>query len=59
MPLYREISLTGTSVAEMRDEIGAISPDVIHIATEGPLGWTARRVCLREGLRFTNPGVKF
>ena len=26
---------------------------MIHIATEGPLGWTARRVCLREGLRFT------
>ena len=53
MPLYREISLTGTSVAEMREEIAAIAPDVIHIATEGPLGWTARRVCQREGLRFT------
>ena len=53
MPLYREISLTGTSVAEMRAEIAAIAPDVIHIATEGPLGWTARRVCLREGLNFT------
>lgn len=53
LPLYREISLTGTSVAQMRDEIAAIAPDVIHIATEGPLGWTARRVCLREGLRFT------
>ena len=53
MPLYREITLTGTSVADMRAEIAAISPDVIHIATEGPLGWTARRLCLREGLRFT------
>ncbi len=53
MPFYREISLTGTSLAEMREEIAAIAPDVIHIATEGPLGWTARRVCLREGLRFT------
>jgi glycosyltransferase involved in cell wall biosynthesis len=53
MPLCREISLTGTSVADMREEIAAIGPDVIHIATEGPLGWTARRVCLREGLRFT------
>jgi glycosyltransferase involved in cell wall biosynthesis len=53
MPFYREISLTGTSVAELRREIAAVRPDVIHIATEGPLGWTARRVCLREGLRFT------
>ena len=53
MPLYREITLTGTSVAQMTAEIAAIAPDALHIATEGPLGWTARRVCLREGLRFT------
>lgn len=53
LPLYREITLTSLSVSEMRDEIAAISPDAIHIATEGPLGWTARRACLREGLRFT------
>lgn len=53
LPLYREISLTSMSVAQMRDEIATVAPDVIHIATEGPLGWTARRVCLRENLRFT------
>lgn len=53
LPLYREITLTHTRVAEMREEIAAIAPDVIHIATEGPLGWTARRVCLAEGLKFT------
>ncbi len=28
-------------------------PDAIHIATEGPLGWAARRHCLRRGLPFT------
>lgn len=53
LPFYHEITLTHTSVAAMREEIAAIAPDVIHIATEGPLGWTARRVCLREGLKFT------
>jgi glycosyltransferase involved in cell wall biosynthesis len=53
MPFYSEISLTHTSVARMTREITEIEPDVIHIATEGPLGWTARRACLREGLRFT------
>jgi glycosyltransferase involved in cell wall biosynthesis len=53
MPLYPEISLTETSVAEITAEIAAVSPDAIHIATEGPLGWTARRACLRHGLRFT------
>ena len=53
LPLYHEITLTHITVAAMRAEIAAIAPDVIHIATEGPLGWTARRVCLREGLKFT------
>lgn len=53
LPLYREITLTTTSAAAMRAEIAAVAPDAIHIATEGPLGWIARRVCLREGLKFT------
>ena len=34
-------------------EIDAIKPHAIHIATEGPLGWAARRACLRRGLPFT------
>ena len=53
MPFYSEISLTRTSAGDMTREIDAIGPDVIHIATEGPLGWTARRVCLRQGWNFT------
>lgn len=28
-------------------------PDAIHVATEGPLGMAARRVCVRQGWRFT------
>jgi len=31
----------------------AAEPDAIHIATEGPLGWAARRHCLRRKLAFT------
>ncbi|MGE0098406.1 MAG: glycosyltransferase family 4 protein [Hydrogenophaga sp.] len=31
----------------------AAAPDAIHIATEGPLGWAARRHCLRRKLAFT------
>lgn len=53
MPLYAEISLTRMSVRQMLKEISSIGPDVIHIATEGPLGWVARWACLREGLKFT------
>jgi glycosyltransferase involved in cell wall biosynthesis len=33
--------------------IDAFRPQAAHIATEGPLGFAARRYCLRRGLRFT------
>ena len=52
-PTYPEIPLAlfpGRKVAQRIDEI---QPDAIHIATEGPIGWAARRHCLRRGLRFT------
>lgn len=42
--------LPGSGVAQRLD---AFAPDAIHIATEGPLGWAARRHCLRRGLAFT------
>jgi glycosyltransferase involved in cell wall biosynthesis len=33
--------------------IDAFTPQCLHIATEGPLGISARRYCIRRGLRFT------
>lgn len=30
-----------------------MDPDALHIATEGPLGWAARRAAMRMTLRFT------
>jgi glycosyltransferase involved in cell wall biosynthesis len=33
--------------------LGAFLPDAIHIATEGPLGTIARRLCVRRGWPFT------
>ena len=53
IPSYPEIrlSLVGSSV--IGGEIDAIRPDAVHIATEGPLGWAARRACIRRGLPFT------
>jgi glycosyltransferase involved in cell wall biosynthesis len=53
LPCYKEISLTGVSAAALKSEIAAFAPHALHIATEGPLGWAARRLCLKEGLRFT------
>jgi len=40
----------GRRLTQLMDET---RPDAIHIATEGPLGWAARRHCLRRGLSFT------
>ena len=40
----------GREVARRLDEA---APDAIHIATEGPLGWAARRHCRRRGWRFS------
>lgn len=52
-PTYREIALAlfpGPRIARLVD---TLEPDAIHIATEGPLGLAARRMCLRRGLPFT------
>ena len=39
--------------ARLRSLMDAAHADAIHIATAGPLGWAARRHCLRRGLPFT------
>lgn len=52
-PTYPEISLALASTKDVREVIDSIKPDCLHIATEGPLGWIARRVCLQKGWNFT------
>ncbi|HME30626.1 MAG TPA: glycosyltransferase family 1 protein [Pseudolabrys sp.] len=53
MPSYPEIRLALATVSDVARRIERSQPDAIHIATEGPLGHTIRRVCLRRGLSFT------
>lgn len=53
MPRYREIALALPSVRRCAAMIDAATPDHIHIATEGPVGWLARGYCRRRGLPFT------
>ena len=53
LPFYKEISLTSIKASALRREIADFEPQSLHIATEGPLGWAARRLCLSEGLKFT------
>ena len=53
LPLYSEIRLGLFSRKKLQYIIDTARPDFIHIATEGPLGFTARSVCKRRRLRFT------
>lgn len=52
-PGYAEIRLAlapWPGLARMTD---AFAPDVVHISTEGPLGWAMRRLCRKRGWPFT------
>lgn len=52
-PSYPEIRLALRPGGKLRRLIEDAQPCAIHIATEGPLGWAARRYCLRRKLPFT------
>jgi glycosyltransferase involved in cell wall biosynthesis len=52
-PAYPEIRLAVPDLARASRLIEAAAADHIHIATEGPIGWMARRFCLKRGLPFT------
>jgi glycosyltransferase involved in cell wall biosynthesis len=53
MPSYAEIRLSLVPPGAVERRLDAVRPDVVHIATEGPIGHAMRRVCLRRGLPFT------
>ncbi len=52
-PGYDSIDLAVRPAGQLALQLDALHPDAIHIATEGPLGWAARRYCLRRKLAFT------
>ncbi|MGD9811227.1 MAG: glycosyltransferase family 4 protein [Sphingobium sp.] len=53
MPGYGEISLAIAPRSGTRRALKAFAPDVVHIVTEGPIGWAARRWCIDKGVAFT------
>jgi glycosyltransferase involved in cell wall biosynthesis len=53
-PGYAEIRLSLFSYAKMSKMLEDFMPDALHVATEGPLGVSARRFALRRGLNFTS-----
>lgn len=52
-PTYPEIRVSWFPYRQLAARLDEFGPQAIHIATEGPLGFSARRWCLRRGLRFT------
>ncbi len=53
LPTYPEIRLAFFQRGALTREIREFAPDAVHIATEGSLGLTARRICLKHGIAFS------
>ena len=52
-PTYPEIRLSMVTASFIGKLLTHFSPDAVHIATEGPIGWITRRCCRKLGLKFT------
>ena len=52
-PSYPEIRLALFAGRALARHVDAYGPDAVHIATEGPLGQAARKLCRRRGWSFT------
>jgi glycosyltransferase involved in cell wall biosynthesis len=52
-PTYAEIPLAW-DLWRVGTAIEAFAPDCVHLATEGPLGWAARRWLVKRGLAFSS-----
>ena len=53
LPIYPEIRLATNAYEPMQERFKAFEPEAIHIATEGPVGLAARRLCVEWRLPFT------
>ena len=53
VPTYQSLRVAIPNRGEIARRIEAAAPDAIHIATEGPIGWSVRGYCRRHGLAFT------
>jgi glycosyltransferase involved in cell wall biosynthesis len=53
VPTYPGLRIALPNRRGIAARIEAASPDAIHIATEGPIGWAVRAYCRRRKLAFT------
>lgn len=52
-PGYSEIRLAVAPRFIVRKQLSQIKPDIVHISTEGPIGWSTRRWCMANDVPFT------
>lgn len=52
-PGYAGIDLAVAPKKQLQAMLTSMDFDAIHVATEGPLGWAARRICLVQKWHFT------
>ena len=52
-PGYAGIDLAIRPARDLAKKMDMFQADMIHVATEGPLGWAARKYCIKNKLRFT------
>jgi glycosyltransferase involved in cell wall biosynthesis len=52
-PGYGEIRLAVAPRFGLRKALSGFAPDIVHISTEGPIGWSTRRWCMAQGIAFT------
>ena len=53
LPTYPEIKLAVGAYEPVQERFKTFEPEAIHIATEGPIGLAARRICVEWKLPFT------
>ena len=53
LPTYPEIKVALGVYEPVQEQFKAFEPEAIHIATEGPIGLAARRICVEWKLPFT------
>jgi glycosyltransferase involved in cell wall biosynthesis len=53
VPTYPGLRIALPNRRGIASRVEAASPDAIHIATEGPIGWAVRAYCRRHKLAFT------
>ncbi|HZU64738.1 MAG TPA: glycosyltransferase family 1 protein [Novosphingobium sp.] len=54
MPGYSQIRLAVSPRFSARRMLDRFRPDIVHIATEGPIGWSARGWCRSRRVPFTS-----